>query len=156
VARIRRATAADFPALVALGHDLARESPKYQTKGYSPEKTAALGERLLAMPEHAQILVAESGGEAVGMMVIAIAERFFSDECYVTDFTLYVKPEHRGGLAFARLVQAAEAWARERGIRDACFGVSTEIDAERTVCAYQRMGYRLTGYTLTKTLAHGD
>lgn len=156
MARVRRATAADIPALVALGHNLARESPKYQSKGYSPEKTAALGERLLAMPDHAQILVAERGGEVIGMMVIAIAERFFSDERYVTDFTLYVQPRHRGGGAFPALIWAAEAWALAHGVRDLAFGVSTEIDAERTVHAYQRMGYTLSGYTLTKTLAHGD
>jgi GNAT superfamily N-acetyltransferase len=155
---IRVATPADAPAMIDMGRALALESPKYRDMTFDEAKLMALGERInsVLMSDLACSFVAERAGQVIGMMVVGMAERFFGGDLYVTDLTLYVKPEHRGGLAFARLVQAAEAWARERGVRDACFGVSTEVHAERTVHAYQRMGYRLTGYTLTKTLAHGD
>lgn len=155
---IRRATTADAQAMIDMGRALALESPKYRGMEFDEAKLMAFGERINSalMSRLACSFIAERAGKAVGMMVVAMAERFFGGDLYVTDVTLYVKPEHRGGLAFARLVQAAETWARDRGVRDACFGVSTEVDAERTVHAYQRMGYRLTGYTLTKTLANGD
>lgn len=158
MAKVRRAGAADVPAMIAMGRALAAESPKYRRMGFDEAKLEALGQRLegTLLAENGCMLVAEHAGEVVGMMVLVLAERWFSGDLYMTDLTLYVKPEHRGGFAFARLVQAGEAWARRRGVADVCLGVSTEIDAERTVCAYQRLGYRLTGYTLTKTLAHGD
>lgn len=155
---IRAATPDDAPGILAMGRALLEESPKYQAMQYDEAKLMQLGERLTSalLSEHAAVLVAERRGVLLGMIVLVVAERFFGGDRYVTDLTVYVRPEVRGGLVFARLIQAAEAWARERGVRDCAFGVSTEIDAERTVCAYQRMGYRLTGYTLTKTLTDGN
>lgn len=154
---IRQAIRADAQVMIEMGRALAMESPKYREMAFDEAKLMALGERINSamMADNACSFVAERSGEVVGMMIVALAERFFGGDLYVTDITLYVKPEHRGGMAFARLVIAAETWARERGIRDAAFGVSTEIDAQRTVHAYQRLGYTLSGYTLTKTL-HGD
>lgn len=155
---IRRAVRTDAPAMLAMARALAQESPKYRDKDFDESKLMALAERLQGtlLVENAAILVDERAGELVGMMIVVLAERFFGGDMYVTDLTLYVKPEHRGGTSFARLVQTAETWARKQGVRDAAFGVSTEINAEATVHAYQRMGYTLSGYTLTKTLNHGD
>ena len=157
---IRRATPADAPAILAMGRAPAVESPKYREKGFDEARLMALGERLsgtlLAENPDACVLVAERAGEVIGMMIPVVAERFFSGELFVTDLTLYLKPEHRGGLAFARLVRAAEDWARQRGVLDCNFGVSTEIHPERTVRAYKGLGYTLTGYTLTKKLTDGN
>lgn len=153
---IRFATLADIPAIVEMARELARESPKYSQHGFNADKTRALAERLTTAPAGACMLVAERAGQVIGMMALAVVERFISDGAFVTDVTLFIRPEHRGGFAFARLVDAAEKWARDQGVQDVCFGVSTQVHAERTVCAYQRKGYTLSGYTLTKTLAHGD
>lgn len=156
---IRRATRADAPVIFSMGQALAQESPKYRDMVLDEAKMMALGDRLQGtlLSELACVFIAEKAGEPIGMMVGVMAERWFSNERYVSDLTLYVKPEHRGGLAFVRLVQAVERWAREQGVPYAAFGVSTEIHPEQTVRAYERLGYTLSGYTLTKKLAdHGD
>ena len=155
MADIRQATPADFPALIAMGRALHDESPRYRDMPFNPDKLLALGARLQGtlLSEDAVILVAHSGGELVGMTIGVIADRFFNDERYVTDLTVYVKPEHRGGSAFLRMIRALEAWAAAHGIADMAIGVSTEIHAERTVHAYQKLGYRLAGYTMVK---HGN
>lgn len=150
--QIRRATDADLEALIAMGQALHDESPRYQGMGFSPAKLRRLYENLKGtiLAEGGCVFVAVQGGEVIGMTVGVAADRWFSDERYVTDLTLYVKPEHRNGTAFRRLVRALEGWAAEQGIQDMALGVSTEIHAERTARAYERMGYRLAGYTMVK------
>lgn len=156
MAEIRRATPADTEALIAMGAALHAESPRYRDMAFKPEKLRQLAERLAdpAAADLSAVFVAESAGEPVGMFVAVMAERWFCDELYVTDLTVYVKPEHRGGSSFFRLVRAVEQWAAERGVTDIAVGVSTEVHAERTVRAYERLGYTLSGYTVTKALNH--
>lgn len=155
MAEVRHATPADFPAIVAMGRALHDESPRYRDMPFNPDKLLALAKRLHGslLCSDAVILVAVADGQLVGVTVGVMAERFFNDERYVTDLTVYVKPEHRGGSAFLRMVKALEAWAAENGVADLAIGVSTEIHAERTVHAYEKLGYRLAGYTMVK---HGN
>lgn len=156
MAAVRPATAADLPALIEMGQALHDESPRYQGMGFSAEKLRRLFERLQGtlLTKPGCCLVAEEGGYIVGMAVGIIAERWFSDELYLTDLTVYVRPEHRTGVTFLRLVRALERWARDRGLADVVLGVSTEIHAQETVRAYEAMGYRLTGYTMVKRHGH--
>lgn len=149
---VRRATVEDVPSLIAMGQALHDESPHYGSTGFSPAKLErqfhALQGSLLSEP--GAVFVAEEGGEVAGMAVCFAAERWFSNDVYVTDLTVYVRPEHRGGRAFPRLVQAIEAWAAGQGIKEIILGVSTEIDAERTVRWYELHGYQLSGYAMVK------
>ncbi|MGJ7508679.1 N-acetyltransferase family protein [Variovorax sp. GT1P44] len=152
MATVRRATEADLDAMVAMGQALHDESPRYQGMAFSPEKLRRLWEHLKGtlLTEVGCVFVAEHEGEVIGLTVGLIADRWFSEERYLTDLTMYVKPEHRDGMAFRRLVRALEQWGQEQGISQLALGVSTEIHADRTVRAYERMGYRLAGYTMVK------
>jgi GNAT superfamily N-acetyltransferase len=159
VAKIRRATTADLPALIAMGRALHAESPRYQGMPLDEGELRRLWDRLAGtlLADDACVLVAEIDGAPAGVMIGVLAKRWFSQERYATDLTLYVKPQYRGSRAFLRLVQAFQAWAAGQGIEHLAVGVSTEIHAEQTVHAYERLGYTLSGYTLTKKLdAHGD
>jgi GNAT superfamily N-acetyltransferase len=149
---IRHATAEDLDALIAMGQALHDESPRYQHMAYSPRKLRTLFGQLTGsiLTPAGCVFVAERNGEVVGMTVGLIADRWFSEERFLTDLTLYVKPEHRRGTTFMRLVRALEQWAAAEGIADLALGVSTEIHAARTVEAYESMGYRLAGYTMVK------
>lgn len=149
---VRRATEADIDTLIAMGQALHDESARYQGMAFSPDKLRRLWTYLQGtlLAEVGAIFVAEQDGQVVGMTIVHITERWFSDDQFVTDLTMYVKPECRDGMAFRRLVKALEGWAAEQGIPDIVLGVSTEIHAERTVKAYERMGYRLAGYTMVK------
>ncbi|MDM0072079.1 GNAT family N-acetyltransferase [Variovorax sp. J31P207] len=154
MASVRRATEADLDAMIAMGQALHDESPRYAGMAFSPDKLrrlwAQLQGTLLAESDRGCVFVAEEGGEVVGMTVGIAAERWFSEERYLTDLTLYVQPAHRGGTAFRRLVGVLERWAAEQGLDQLALGVSTEIHPERTVRAYERLGYRLAGYTMVK------
>jgi GNAT superfamily N-acetyltransferase len=153
---IRRAEDHDLEALIAMGQALHDESPRYQGMAFNPEKLRRLYHALKGtlLAETGAVFVAELGGEVIGMCVCKAVDRWFSDELFVTDLTLYVKPAHRGGMTGPRLIRAMERWAQEQGIADLAFGVSTEIHAAQTVAMYERMGYRLAGYTMVKR--HGN
>lgn len=153
---VRAATEADLPELIEMGRALHDESPRYQGMAFNPRKLTELWAQLkgtLLVPAGC-VFVAVRDGYTVGMTVGIIATRWFSDERYLTDLTMYVKPEHRHGRAFPRLVAALEAWAADQGIAEIALGVSTEIHAEATSRAYTRLGYRLAGYTMVKSNGH--
>jgi GNAT superfamily N-acetyltransferase len=156
VAEIRRATAADVEALVAMGRALHAESPRYRDMPLDEGKLRRLADACIAIDD-AAVLVAVAAGEVVGMFVGSVQERWFGPDRYATDLTVYVKPAHRGGSAFHRLAKAFEAWARERGVTEIDIGVSTDVHTDRTVCAYERMGYTLSPTRIVvKTLTdHG-
>lgn len=150
--RIRPATREDLPALIEMGRQLHDESPRYQGMEFKPAKLERLFDSLqgtlLAQP--GCVFVAERGDYIIGMTVGIIAERWFSDELYLTDLTMFVRPEHRGGSAFPKLVRALEGWAASEKITEIALGVSTEIHAQETSRMYERLGYRLAGYTMVK------
>lgn len=136
-----------------MGQALQQESPRYRDMDYDGEKVRRILQ-VMGSDEASAAFVAESDGELQGATVIAVAGRWFGSGFFVTDLSLYVKPEHRGGAAFGLLIDAIEHWTAARGIRDITLGVSTEVHPEATVRAYERKGYKVTGYTLAKVLDH--
>lgn len=153
---IRKATHLDVDALVPMGPMLMAESPRYRGMEFDGAKVASLLHGVIDA-DFAAVFVAEANEELVGVTIIAVQDRWFGPGRFVTDLTLFVKPQHRGGSIFRDLVVMIESWAREQGVADLALGVSTLTHAEATVRAYERMGYTVTGYTLTKTLAdHGN
>lgn len=152
MATIRHATEADLPAMVEMGRALHDESPRYQHMSFNPDKLRRLFHSLQGtlLSKPGCVLVAEHEGHIVGMTVGIIAERWFSDDLYLSELTMYVRPEHRSGATFLRLVRSLERWAAGEGVADLALGVSTEIHADATVRAYQALGYQLAGYSMVK------
>lgn len=149
---IRPAIAADLPDLIEMGRALHAESPRYRDMAFNPEKLRRLFEQLQGtlLTEPGCCLVAEHDGYITGMTVGIIAQRWFSDDVFLSELTMYVRPEHRTGVTFLRLVRALERWAKGQGVNDIAVGVSTEIHAQQTVRAYQAMGFELAGYSMVK------
>jgi GNAT superfamily N-acetyltransferase len=137
--RIRPATEADLPALVRLLGILFsieadfRPDPQRQLLG--------LG-LLLADPRRCAVLVAERGGEVIGMvtaqLVISTAEG--GPSALVED--LVVEVGARGGGVGAGLVREIERWALERG------ATRLQLLADRgnapALAFYARMGWGRT------------
>lgn len=149
---VRRATDADLDALIEMGRALHDESPRYQGMAFDAQKLRRLWSQLqgTVLVEPGCVFVAERADRVIGMTVGIAAERWFSEERYLTDLTLYVRPEHRHGPACVRLVRALEQWGAAQGLQQVALGVSTEIHAAQTVAMYERLGYRLAGYTMVK------
>jgi GNAT superfamily N-acetyltransferase len=149
VANVRRALASDFAALVTMGEDMHDESPRFAGLGYSRERCFELLAGLSASPS-GLVLVAEQGGELVGMVLGFVTRHFFSDDLTGSELVVYVTPHARGGSAAVKLIRHFEDWARELGAVDIVLGVSTEVQADRTAKLYQRLGFTPSGHTLVK------
>lgn len=125
-----------------MARDMHAESPRYRDLGFSAEKVNALALVLIRMPGQGGVLVAEADGKIVGMFAFHVGQHFFSDDTYASDVVMYLRPEHRGGSLFPRLVKAFEAWADEYGVKEKLLGVSAEIDSQRVVAVLERLGYK--------------
>lgn len=150
MAKVRKAEQADIPALLAMGAAMHAESPRFSVMPYSEEKVYNLAVLLLNTPEAGGILIAESGDIIVGMMAFVVGEHFFGPSRYASDLIVYVRPEHRGGSAFFKLITAFEKWADELGVDEKLLGVSTGVHPEQTIAALQRLGYVYFGGSLRK------
>lgn len=153
MATARRATAADLDEIVAMGRALHEESPRYRGMQFDPDKVRHLAGELMTLAGLSVVFMVESDGEVQGMAAVVATQRWFGPDRYITDLAVYVKPQHRGNGAFPLLVHAIQSWAREQGVADLDLGVSTDIDAGRTVRAYERMGFTVSSTrVMTKRL----
>lgn len=155
MASVRRATAADLDQLVDMARDLHAEAPHYQAEPFEPQVLRRRLEGRLTtgmLVDHSAAFVAEIGGHIAGVLLAVIVPRDFNNSLIACETTLYVCPEHRGGRAFPRLVEAYVLWAGLQGATKAYLGVSTGIHHDRTVHAYERMGFKLDGHNLSTDL----
>ena len=105
------------------------------------EREAREFARGLPIPTIDIVFIAESAGERVGFLELAI--RSFSDGCesmpvpHVEGW--FVEPRARGTGIGRSLMEAAEGWSRERGFTE--LASDTEIHNSASLHAYQRCGF---------------
>lgn len=149
--KVRAATEDDLPAILEMGRMLHGESPRYRGMSYNEAKVEALALKVIPT---GGTLIAEKDGKIIGMLAGYVAEHWFSDDKVASDFTFYIRPEHRGtGKAALLLVRAFERWATAQGAKDIMPGVSTQIDIERTTRFYEKLGYAVYGNALIKKVS---
>lgn len=128
--KIRRANSADAPQLAVLAGQL----------GY-PATAAQLRERLRGVKPESQhaILVAQSAKDGVIGWVHVSRQPLLEAELRAEVNGLVVAEDQRSSGAGARLLAAAEAWARKHG----CQGMSvrSNVIRERAHKFYERNGY---------------
>lgn len=112
---IRPATMDDVDAIV----EMARKF--YPASGYAeigPMADVAPAGLAIVCMQTGVALVAERGGQLVGMVILAVTPFEFNVELEIAhELAFWIEPEHRGGMLAARLVRAAEDACRERGVR---------------------------------------
>lgn len=138
---IRKGVRSDIPAIIEMARSMHAESPRYRTLGFEAEKINALALHLMLNPGAGGVLVAEKEDKLVGMFAFHVGQHFFSNDTFASDVVMYVRPEHRSGSIFPRLVAAFETWADAYGVKEKLLGVSAEIDSQRVVAVLERMGY---------------
>lgn len=156
---IRKATQADMPRLMELAKRMHEESPRYCQVEFDAFLCAhvisdAIGTFLAPNPNRC-VLLSEVDGVIVGGIVGLAIRHFFSREAYATDIALFIEPEHRGGVQFARLIAAFEKWAMELEVSEVVLGVSTGVKTEETESAFKRLKYVQFGHLFVKRLQHG-
>lgn len=155
---IRRAVAADLPALGRLGASLMRQHYdfdrlRFLPPGDKPEQGYAwfLGTQLDR--EDATIFVADERGTVIGYAYAAVEPlswKDLRDECGVVhDLVVDGNAQHHGvGTA---LMQSALAWMRTRGL--ARVVLSTSPRNERAQRLFDRLGFRRTMIEMTRELS---
>lgn len=91
--------------------------------------------------------VAILNGEVIGCMGAIISPQLTSSELVASELLLYVKPEYRGGRTALMLVRAFEKWS---GDLPKVVGSSLGINDKLAIDFYKRLGYDVTGMSLTK------
>lgn len=152
--RIRDIEKKDIEVVLGMCRAMAAESPYYRTKTFSERKIRALLVQTVTSWTSPMLgLIAETeDGQPVGMLGAMIQEPFMCEEKFSLDFGAYVEPEHRGSSVIVRLVKRYEEWALSKGIKpgDIHLGISSGVEMERTVCLYERLGFKLVSYNMVK------
>jgi GNAT superfamily N-acetyltransferase len=112
--RVRPATAADVPALVA-AYAWLFAPPGAPVPGWSDDAAAAALGELLGDGQFRALVAADADGTLAGFCTVYLDIRSvrFGQRAWVED--LAVAPERRSGGVGKALLDAAKAWARERG-----------------------------------------
>lgn len=145
---IRHATATDIPRMVELGRAMHAEAPNFCGMRFDADRLAATIGAVIGNEVYGFARVAERDGEVIGGLVAMAAPHFFSPDLVACDLALFVAPEHRGGIAVARLVAAYRDWGRALGVVKAQIGLMTGIETERVEALLNRLGARRVGLVM--------
>lgn len=154
---IRRAIAADLPALGRMGAQLMRvhyqfDPERFMRPGPDTEEGYAwfLGSQMEA--DDVLLLAAEREGAVVGYLYAAIEPRNWKElrECAGFVHDIVVEEPHRArGIAEA-LMQAAFDWMRKREMPRVLLWTGATNDSARRL--FERLGFRRTMIEMTKEL----
>jgi len=151
---IRVATEGDVEGMVQMGRHMYAEGTALGGRRYSSRRVAVLMRRLI---EDGGCWVATVGGDRwAGAAGAMCTENWFSPDRVVTDFFVYVSPEHRGSMAAVRLLRAMEGWAVDMNASLIRLGITTGVCTEDTAALYRRLGYSDAGILFAKDLKSGQ
>lgn len=146
--QIRKATLADIPAIVGMGERFYATTHYKDFAPYNPDSVAGLAEMLI---DTGILLLADDNGP-VGMVGLCVAPFMFNGNVKAAyEVVWWVNPEHRGGMAGARLLKAIEPAAREMGCK-AIQMVHMANSPPQAGQMYARMGYAHTESSWTKAI----
>jgi GNAT superfamily N-acetyltransferase len=149
-ATIRTAGQDDIPAMVALLAQLFAIEADFSI---APE-VQARGLAMLLTRTDAVVLVAEAGGDVVGMCTVQLSVSTARGGLSAGVEDVVVDAAHRGSGLGARLMAAAEAWARDQGaVRIALLADETNAPA---LDFYGHLGFTRTRLVwLAKPIGEG-
>jgi len=144
---IRAATTDDIPRMVELGQAMHAESPEFRGIRFDADKLARVIAATMANPA-GFVQVIERDGEVVGGMVAMATPHYFSPDMVACDLALFVSPEHRGGMAAARLLTSYRNWGKSLGAAKVQLGVMAGIEAWMVEALCERLGARRAGVVM--------
>jgi GNAT superfamily N-acetyltransferase len=119
--------------------------------GYASD-AAQMAARLAQLQGHPDIraLVAERDGRVTGMIGLMVFPAFHRDGLHGYVTALVVDERERGAGIGAVLLQTAESWFQERGVKRV--NLTTALHREDAHGFYEKRGYTFTGKRYTKIL----
>lgn len=148
---IREALPSDIPRIAELGQVFFLEAGWCDVASWCPDSIAETLANLIDS-ETATLLVAEFGGQVVGMAAALSFPLYFNrHETAAEELFFYVEPTHRTGCG-ASLLSALETWGRSQGALT--FGMKSLelVRPEAVARLYARRGYRATERSYIKRL----
>lgn len=144
---IRAATHEDIPRMVDLGRVMHGESPTFCRLRFDADKLAAtISSTITSAGGFAY--VEEQGDAVVGGMLAMITPHYFSHDLVACDLALFMAPEHRGGMAAVRLINAYVKWAEYHGAVVTQLGVMTGVNVDKTEALLHRLGWHRSGLVM--------
>lgn len=136
---IRPATLDDLEKIAELGEEFHAEA---SWADVAPYNAGDCRQALAVILAQGVILVAEDGGEIVGMAGGLIFPLYFN-HAHLTgsEMFLWVRPDRRGSLG-VRLLDAMEQAARAKGCASWGMALMASLNPEKTEQFYLRRGYR--------------
>jgi GNAT superfamily N-acetyltransferase len=144
---VRRAEEADRPLVLEMCRHY-RATTTYSriletlAPGASADNYDLIFTLLLAQPlDKAAVLVADHGGELVGMIAAMVGPLLIIGRDYAEELVWWVEPRYRNGTVGPRLLKAAEAWARSADLL--CLKLGAPVSTEGAIVSafYERSGY---------------
>ena len=131
--------------------DAATIAPLVTQLGY-PSATAEVEARLARLEDHPDIraYVAEQDGRVVGVIGLMVFPAFHRDGLHGYVTALVVDEDARGEGVGGALLEVAEAWFAERGVKRV--NLTTALHREAAHVFYERHGYTYTGKRFSKIL----
>ena len=149
--KYRLMTEADIDPMIELGAAMHKEGA-FASLDYSYEKCRKFGQRYLSRPDLHFSMCAEENGQIVGMMMGQLVPYYFGDDFMASDHLWYVRKDKRGSMVGIRLLKAFSKWAKSKGAKEVCIGVSTNVNTDRTHELLTRMGFSHVGGTYKETV----
>lgn len=129
--RLRVATPADFPGVLALLTEMAAET------AMAPPAWGKIGEKLSKLLAEGGVIVADNGTDIVGSTGLERSSWWYSDDEFLADRWTFVTRSARHGLTAAKLIKFARDYARMQGMKLA-MGVWTTEDTARKNTLFRR------------------
>ena len=135
----------------AVHEDAAAIAPLVTQLGY-PSAAAEVEARLARLKDHADIraYVAERDSRIVGIVGLMVFPAFHRDGLHGYITALVVDEQNRGAGVGGALLQVAETWFAERGVKRV--NLTTALHREDAHVFYERHGYTYTGKRFSKIL----
>jgi GNAT superfamily N-acetyltransferase len=146
---IREATLDDLDEIVRMGGRFYESTSYSKWSPFCPASARDLGEMLV---ETGVVLIAERGGQPVGMAGLVVSPFMFNrDVLGAYEVFWWMEPEARGGIVAWSLLKAIEPACRRRGC--AMVQMTTLHDSPpQAVEMYRRAGYSHTETSFTKII----
>ena len=126
--------------IVELLHDMHNESD-YKGMTFNADYLALAIKNAMKSPDYL-IIGSIEDKKIVGLLIARIEMFSFSmDDRQSQDMAVYVIPKKRGSLTAVRLLKEYISWAKVRGVKRICLGISTCINVEKTEKLYTGLGF---------------
>lgn len=146
------ATEEDIPAILDIALRFWKESPTYSLRPLNLDKVKRHFKSLIKGDDGIVLKAIDKDGNVLGGFCGGLIEEWQADSLMAFDYGIFVNPDKRGGASASLLINAFLFWAKASGATYVQCGTATQINTERTIKFYEKMGFNVVGSFLEREL----